>query len=55
MSIEYDVKDLSQAEGGRRRIQWVEQEMPVLKQIQARFAKVHNPVAVVIAKDVPTD
>jgi len=39
MSIEYDVKDLSQAEGGRRRIQWVEQEMPVLKQIQARFAK----------------
>ena len=39
MSIEYDVKDISLAEGGRRRIQWVEQEMPVLKQIQARFAK----------------
>jgi len=39
MSVEYDVKDLSLAEGGRRRIQWAEQEMPVLRQIQARFAK----------------
>ncbi|MES0343299.1 MAG: adenosylhomocysteinase, partial [Anaerolineales bacterium] len=39
MSVEYDVKDLSLAEGGRRRIQWAEQEMPVLRQIQTRFAK----------------
>lgn len=39
MSVDYDVKDLSLAEGGRRRIQWSEQEMPVLRQIQARFAK----------------
>ena len=39
MSVEYDVKDLSLAEGGRRRIQWAEQEMPVLRQIQARFVK----------------
>lgn len=41
MTSEYDVKDLSQAEGGRRRIQWAEQEMPVLKQIHERFTKEH--------------
>ena len=35
----YDVKDLNQAEGGRRRIDWAEREMPVLRQIRERFAK----------------
>ncbi len=35
----YDVKDLKQAEGGRRRIDWAEREMPVLRQIRERFAK----------------
>ncbi len=39
MSVEYDVKDTGLAEGGRRKIQWAENEMPVLSQIQARFAK----------------
>jgi adenosylhomocysteinase len=39
MSIEYDVKDLELAEGGRRRIEWAEQEMPVLKQIRERLEK----------------
>ena len=35
----YDIKDLKQAEGGRRRIEWAEREMPVLRQIRERFAK----------------
>jgi adenosylhomocysteinase len=36
---QYDVKDLRIAEGGRRRIDWAEREMPVLRQIRERFAK----------------
>ena len=39
MSDNYDVKDVSLAEGGRRRIDWAEREMPVLRQIRERFAK----------------
>lgn len=35
----FDVKDMSQAEGGRRRIEWAEREMPVLRLIRARFEK----------------
>lgn len=35
----YDIKDPKQAEGGRRRIEWAEREMPVLRTIQQRFAK----------------
>ena len=35
----YDVKDINLAEGGRRRIEWAEREMPVLRQIRERFAK----------------
>ncbi|MEX2143180.1 MAG: adenosylhomocysteinase [Anaerolineales bacterium] len=35
----YDIKDSSQAEGGRRRIDWAEREMPVLRSIMERFAK----------------
>ncbi|HTX93088.1 MAG TPA: adenosylhomocysteinase [Anaerolineales bacterium] len=35
----YDIKDKSQAEGGRRRIDWAEREMPVLRLIRERFAK----------------
>jgi len=34
----YDVKDLALAGEGRSRIAWAEQEMPVLRQIRARFA-----------------
>lgn len=34
----YDVKDPSLAEAGRLRVEWAEQEMPVLRQIRARFA-----------------
>jgi adenosylhomocysteinase len=39
MSLEYDVKDLQLADGGRRRIEWAEQEMPVLRQVRDRFTK----------------
>jgi len=35
----YDIKDINQAEGGRRRMEWAEHEMPVLRQIRARFKK----------------
>lgn len=37
----YDVKDLNQAEGGRRRIDWAEREMPVLRLIRERFHREH--------------
>jgi adenosylhomocysteinase len=36
---QYDIKDVKLAEGGRRRINWAEREMPVLRLIQERFAK----------------
>ncbi len=39
--MEYDIKDPKQAEGGRRRIQWAEREMPVLRSIYERFKKEH--------------
>jgi adenosylhomocysteinase len=35
----YDIKDIQQAEGGRRRIDWAEREMPVLRSIRERFKK----------------
>jgi adenosylhomocysteinase len=35
----YDIKDPKQAEGGRRRIDWAEREMPVLRTIMERFKK----------------
>jgi adenosylhomocysteinase len=34
----YDVKDLALADEGRRRTEWAERSMPVLRQIRARFA-----------------
>jgi adenosylhomocysteinase len=40
----YDVKDVKLAEGGRRRIEWAEREMPVLRLIRERFAK-ERPLA----------
>lgn len=35
----YDIKDINQAEGGRRRMDWAEREMPVLRSIRERFKK----------------
>ncbi|MCY4073534.1 MAG: adenosylhomocysteinase [Chloroflexi bacterium] len=44
MSIANDIKDVELATGGRYRIEWAGQEMPVLKQIRERFAK-EKPLA----------
>ena len=35
----HDIKDMNLAEGGRRRIDWANHEMPVLKLIRERFVK----------------
>jgi adenosylhomocysteinase len=37
--MEYDIKNTDLATGGRHRIDWAEQEMPVLRSIHERFAK----------------
>jgi adenosylhomocysteinase len=37
--VEYDVKNIDLAPGGKRRIEWAEREMPVLRLIRERFAK----------------
>jgi adenosylhomocysteinase len=37
-SIEFDVKDINLAPSGKRRIEWAEREMPVLRLIRERFA-----------------
>jgi adenosylhomocysteinase len=39
-----DVKDLSLAEGGRKRVAWAERDMPVLRAIRQRFAR-EKPLA----------
>ncbi|MEZ4667509.1 MAG: adenosylhomocysteinase [Anaerolineae bacterium] len=39
MTVEHDVKQLDLATGGRYRIEWAEQEMPVLRAIRERFEK----------------
>jgi adenosylhomocysteinase len=39
MTVEHDVKNLNLALGGRYRIEWAEQEMPVLRLIRERFEK----------------
>lgn len=37
--MKYDIKDISLADKGRRRIEWARQDMPVLRLIEGRFAK----------------
>ncbi len=39
MSKQFDIKDIQLAEGGRRRIEWADHEMPVLRTIRERFAQ----------------
>jgi adenosylhomocysteinase len=39
MTVEHDVKNLDLAPGGRYRINWAEQEMPVLRAIRERFER----------------
>jgi adenosylhomocysteinase len=38
-TAKYDVKDLTLADEGKRRTEWSERSMPVLRQIRGRFAK----------------
>ncbi|HEV8204168.1 MAG TPA: adenosylhomocysteinase [Pyrinomonadaceae bacterium] len=38
-SVEYDVKDIGLSGHGKRRIEWAEREMPVLRLIRERFAE----------------
>src|SRR5919202_6022598 len=35
----YDIKDLKLADEGKRRTEWAERSMPVLRQIRARFSR----------------
>ena len=42
--MDYDVRDLDLAPGGRLRIEWAEQEMPVLRGIRERFEQ-ERPLA----------
>ena len=44
MTIPHDVKDLGLADAGRRRVEWAEQEMPVLRLIRDRFER-EKPLA----------
>jgi adenosylhomocysteinase len=44
MANNFDVKDLSLAEQGRKRIDWAENEMPVLRLLRERFTK-ERPLA----------
>jgi len=44
MTVEHHVKNVDLATGGRYRIEWAEQEMPVLRLIRERFAK-EKPLA----------
>jgi len=37
LKMEYDVKDIKLAVVGKRRIEWAGRDMPVLRQVQARF------------------
>ena len=37
ISVGHDVKDLSLASEGKKRIEWAQGNMPVLEQIKARF------------------
>jgi adenosylhomocysteinase len=37
-AVEYDVKDIGLASDGKRRIEWAEREMPVLRLIRERFS-----------------
>ena len=44
LQFKYDVKDISLAAQGKQRIEWAGREMPVLRQIQDRFAQ-EKPLA----------
>ena len=35
--LNYDIKDISLADAGRKRIEWADRDMPVLASIRERF------------------
>ncbi len=37
--MKYDVKSLKLADGGKKRIVWADNDMPVLQQVRQKFAK----------------
>jgi adenosylhomocysteinase len=39
MAAKYDVKDISLASEGKKRIEWADKDMPVLQKVRARFSK----------------
>ncbi len=39
MTVKHDVKDLSLASEGRKRIEWADKDMPVLRMVRERFAR----------------
>src|SRR5512146_1978257 len=39
LQLKYDIKDITLAPQGKQRIEWAGREMPVLRQIQERFAQ----------------
>lgn len=44
LQLKYDIKDIALAPQGKQRIEWAGREMPVLRQIQERFAQ-EKPLA----------
>ena len=44
MAVKHDVKDLSLAKEGKKRIEWADKDMPVLRMVRERFAK-EKPLA----------
>src|SRR5256885_2066402 len=44
MTVKHDVKDLALASEGKKRIEWADKDMPVLRAIRERFAK-EKPLA----------
>ena len=42
--MQYDVKDLALTAEGKRRIEWADNDMPVLREIRKRFEK-EKPLA----------
>jgi adenosylhomocysteinase len=39
MTVKYDIKDITLAPQGKLRIEWAEQDMPVLRQVKERFER----------------
>ena len=37
--MQYDIKDINLANEGKRRIEWADNDMPVLQKVRERFAK----------------